>query len=531
MLQAFGAGVMATLELHAEKQTAIAVAKELEESRALLQQMTENIKDVLWLVDTESGKIIHITRNVEQVWGIKAEELLRDPECWRERIHPDDLVSVDNKFRSALGGTPTSIEFRIINADGAQRWLKTRLFPVLDANGNQYRLVGTTEDFTERRDVEQQLLQAQKMQAVGQLAAGIAHDFNNLLGVILGSVELLGERLADADDTDLESIREASRRGSEIVAQLLSFSKKQSLEPSTLNMNEILQGMEPLMTQTLRENIDLLVRLEPDLPLVELDPGAFNQVVVNLLVNAREAMPRGGTVAIKTGVTDVDVLFGEVHGGIRPGSYVYLTISDTGKGMDESVRTRAFEPYFSTKAPWESGGLGLSTVAGVVERSGGAISLYSEPGVGTTVKVYFPVATNSLAPEVAPAPVVRRGAGERLLVVEDNELLLNILMRMLESSNYVPVATRSGREALQQLKAGEPFAAVLTDVVMPGMSGRDLMGHLRRADFRGEVIFMSGYTSEILDRHGVLPNEVHYLQKPFTRAEVLTVLSAALGKG
>jgi two-component system cell cycle sensor histidine kinase/response regulator CckA len=199
--------------------------------------------------------------------------------------------------------------------------------------------------------------------------------------------------------------------------------------------------------------------------------------------------------------------------------------------MDESVRERAFEPYFSTKAPWESGGLGLSTVAGVVERSGGATSIYSEPGIGTTIKTYFPTTTKAPGPDIVPPPVSSEpGDGERVLVVEDNELMLKILTRMLESSNYVPVAARSGRDALQRLEEGEPFAVVLSDVVMPGMSGRDLLGHLRRSDFAGQFIFMSGYTSEILDRHGVLPNEVFYLQKPFTRAEVLAILARALGK-
>lgn len=530
ILQAFAAGVMASLELHSEKQMAVAVSKELEESRALLQQVTENVNDVLWLVDTSSGKIIYITRNVEQVWGIKAERLLNDAGIWRERVHPEDLARVDSRFASALAGQPESIEFRVIRGDGAQRWLKTRLYPIRDEGGHQYRLVGTTEDFTEKRDVEQQLLQAQKMQAVGQLAAGIAHDFNNLLAVVLGSAELLKGVVPDSGQGDLRTVEEATRRGAEIVAQLLSFSKKQSFAPTTLNLNDVLHEMEPLMRQTLRENVDLLLDLDSKLPSIEIDPGALDQVVVNLLVNAREAMPKGGTVAVKTGATEVDVLFGEMHGGIRPGSYVCLTISDTGVGMDDSVRVRAFEPYFSTKAPWESGGLGLSTVAGVVDRSGGTISLYSEPGVGTTVKVFFPMTTAPEAPDVVTPPTPKQGAGERLLVVEDNELMVKILMRMLESSNYVPVAARSGKEALDRVDASEPFAAVLTDVVMPGMSGRDLLGHLRSVGFKGEVIFMSGYTSEILDRHGVLPEEVHYLQKPFTRAEVLTVLTSALGK-
>ena len=530
ILQAFGVGVMASLELHAEKQLAEATAKELEASRSLMQQVTENVNDVLWLLDTSTGKVIHITKNVEDVWGLKAEELLDDAGIWRERVHPDDLARVDSEFRTALAGEPTTIEFRIIRGDGAQRWLKTRLYPVVDADGHQYRLVGTTEDFTRRRDIEQQLLQAQKMQAVGQLAAGIAHDFNNLLAVILGSAELMRGVVPAEVEGDLRAVEEATRRGAEIVAQLLSFSRKQAFSPTTLNLNDVLRDMEPLMKQTLLEDIELLLELDTKLPPIEIDPGALDQVVVNLLVNAREAMPKGGTVAVKTGVTDVDVLFGEMHGNIQPGSYVCLTISDTGRGMDESVRVRAFEPYFSTKTPWESGGLGLSTVAGVVERSGGTISLYSEPGVGTTVKVFFPTTKVTAAPDVVVEPATKQGAGEQLLVVEDNELMLKILMRMLESSNYVPIAARSGREALASLETHQPFAAVLTDVVMPGMSGRDLLGHLRGVGFQGEVIFMSGYTSEILDRHGVLPEEVHYLQKPFTRTEVLTVLSAALQK-
>lgn len=530
ILQAFAVGVMAALELHAEKRAALAAAEALEEGRALMQQVTENVDDILWLLDARTGKLIYVTSNVSRVWGIEAEALMEDLDRWRQRVHPDDLPLVDTRFQSALAGEATSIEFRIIRDDGSQRWLKTRLFPIFDKQGDQFRLVGTTEDFTERRDMEHQLLQAQKMQAVGQLAAGIAHDFNNLLAVILGSAELLTERVEDPADDELKAIQEATRRGAEIVSQLLSFSKKQSFSPTVLNLNDVLRDMEPLIKQTLREDVELMLQLVEQLSPIEMDPGALNQVVVNLLVNAREAMPKGGAVAVKTAMADVDALFGEMHGGIKPGSYVCLTVSDTGRGMDESVRARAFEPYFSTKGTWEGGGLGLSTVIGIVERSGGTISLYSEPGIGTTVKIFFPTAVRPATRDVAPSLASSPGSGERVLLVEDNEMMLSILMRILESSNYVPVAARSGREALKRLETSEPFAAVLTDVVMPGMSGRDLLGHLRRADFRGQVIFMSGYTSEILDRHGVLPNEVHYLQKPFTRAEVLAALSKALGK-
>lgn len=524
LIKAFAAGASASLELLSEKEIAVRLAEELEESRVLVRQVTENMDDVLWLLDTETFRLIYVSENAAKMWDITAEEFIEDVSRFREKIHPADLPQLEVLFANAFKGQVSAAEYRIIRSDGSQRWLKTRFFPMFDDQGQQYRVVGSTEDFTQRREMEQQLLQAQKMQAVGQLAAGIAHDFNNLLAVILGGAEMLSE---EVEGEDLQTISEAARRGAEIVAQLLTFSKQQQLAPETLDLNSVLQDMQPLIKQTVREDVELIFNLAPSLPPVRIDPGALDQVVVNLLVNAKEAMPTGGTVAVKTTSTQVDEYFSEMHGGIEPGLYACLTVSDTGRGMDEDVRSHAFEPYFTTKSAWESGGLGLSTVLGVIERSGGATSLYSEPGVGTTVKVYLPAATTTVK-ELPARAKDEPGKGEKLLVVEDNELMLRILMRMLESSGYSPVAARTGREAFDRVEREGPFDAVITDVVMPGMSGRDLMGRLQAAGYPGKIIFMSGYTSEILDRHGELPAEVHYLQKPFTRSEVLTVLSSAL---
>ena len=530
ILQSFAVGVMASLELYSEKQKALAMAREVRESQTLVQQVTENVNDVLWLLEISTGRVIYITSNVEQVWGITADQLLNDPDAWRDRVHPEDISRVEAKFQAALAGESTSIEFRIIRGGGVQRWLETRLHPVLDEKGHQYRLVGTTEDITERKDLEQKLLQSQRMEAIGRLSAGIAHDFNNLLGVVLGSAEFLAQGEKDPQRAqDVKAIFDAAERGAEIVSQLLIFSKQQPFDPRNLDVNTIIQEMEPLYRRTLREDIDLILTLAPKLPPVRIDRGAFDQVLLNLLVNAREAMPRGGTVAIATKVTEVDQAFGQLHGGIESGTYVSVVVSDTGRGMEEAVSSRVFEPYFTTKPRWESGGLGLSTVLGIIQRVGGALSLYSEPGIGTTFKIYLP-SSESDAPSRQLPSSGESGAGQKVLVVEDNEVMLKVVVRLLEASNYEVVFASNGKEALTRLAEAGPFDAVLTDVVMPGMSGRELMGHLRSKGFEGQLIFMSGYTSEILDRHGVLPDEVHYLQKPFTKAELLNVLSQALPK-
>jgi two-component system, cell cycle sensor histidine kinase and response regulator CckA len=421
---------------------------------------------------------------------------------------------------AAAQGKPQHVEDEFIHQDGATGYFDLDIQPVPEG------VVVLSVDVTEKRraelhrdSLEEQLRQLQKMEAVGRLAGGVAHDFNNLLSVILGYSEdmLLELEPQHPLRDDVQEIHKASTRAADLTRQLLMFSRQQVLEPKVLDLNEVVSSLDRILARALGENAELSLLLDPAVGRIRADRSNIEQVCMNLVVNARDAMPQGGRLTIETSNVELDEAFVREHLGTEPGPYVLMAVSDTGVGMDRATRARAFEPFFTTKAPGKGTGLGLSTVFGIVQQSGGGIWLYSEPGQGTTFKLYLPRVDAELdcrPPSVVPAAL--RGT-ETVLLVEDEEQVRAVATRILERNGYHVLVPKSAEEALRL--AGEyagPIALLVTDVVMPRISGTELSARMLQLRPQLKVLYVSGYTDGGIGAHRMLEDGASFLQKPFT---------------
>src|SRR5579859_4599428 len=390
-------------------------------------------RDIRTNVVTASEELYHILGLAPGAFGGTVE-------AYRERIHPEDRALVAELTERALQDhKPFSREHRIVRPDGAVRTVYTQGRVVLDDGGTPVRIVGTVQDITDRKQLEEQFRQAQKMEAVGRLAGGIAHDFNNLLTVITSYSDILLEDLASQDPRrgDLEEIQKAAVSAAGLTHQLLAFSRQQVLEPRVLDVNVVLASAEKLLQRLLGEDIELVAALTPQLGAIKADPGQLEQVIVNLAVNARDAMPDGGKLTIETANADMDEAYARVHPPAKPGQYVMLAVSDTGIGMDEQTQRRIFEPFFTTKEVGKGTGLGLATVYGIVKQSGGFIWVYSEPGHGTTFKIYLPRTDEPVEAEMAPAaPRESLRGTETVLLVEDAAAVRAVARQVLDRLGY-----------------------------------------------------------------------------------------------
>jgi nitrogen-specific signal transduction histidine kinase/CheY-like chemotaxis protein len=383
-----------------------------------------------------------------------------------------------------------------------------------------------------REDLENQLIQSQKMEAVGRLAGGVAHDFNNLLTVILGYNEMLRDQVKE-DPLALEyaaEVLQASERASALTNQLLAFSRRQVAVPRIVDLNELVRSIDKMLRRIIGEDIRLDIRLDPALPRVRVDPTHIDQVIMNLAVNSRDAMPDGGAITIETTHVELTGEYAASHFGVRPGAYAMLTVSDTGMGMDAATQARIFEPFFTTKGQGKGTGLGLSIVYGIVKQNGGEILVYSEPGQGSVFKVYIPsaVAVEEALPAAAAESVPERATGT-ILLVEDEEQVRSLARAMLTREGYRVLEAASGAEALRLL--GEQSAGIdllLTDIVMPQMSGLDLAREVQAAHPEIKVLFMSGYTDTSVTSQGMITADTPFIQKPFTARALRTKVQEAL---
>ena len=501
------------------------VETDLLEARDRLKRAVEAGKVGLWERDLRTNQIV-VSPEWKRQNGYADHEIVDDFHEWRSHVHPDDDAILRRALEALLSGAASDCElkYRVRHKDGSYRHVLTRYTAVRDEDVTPVKLCGSDIDITEYVSLQAQSLQAQKMESIGRLAGGVAHDFNNLLTVINGTADLALNHLRPEDPLheDLVEIRAAGERAAALTRQLLAFSRRQILTSEVLDLNAIVVGISDMLRRLIGEHIELRCALAGGLGGVRADRTQLEQIVMNLAVNARDAMPQGGALVIETCDIEMDEIAAVSHPSVQPGPYVMLAVTDTGVGMDEATRMRIFEPFFTTKESGEGTGLGLATVYGIVKQSGGSIWAYSEPGRGTTFKIYLPRTDVAPAP---PRPVVDRtvvaGRGETILLVEDDSAVRRLARRFLVSAGYTVLEAGNGDEAL--LMAGRTDGAIdllLTDVIMPGMIGSELAARLHEVSPGLRVLYASGYTDDVILRRGVLENTAAFLAKPYTRDEL-----------
>jgi PAS domain S-box-containing protein len=454
---------------------------------------------------------------------------------------PDDQGFIrDEFFPRVLKDGQGDIEIRLRHFQtGKPIWMFYYLFALRDSNGHTIGWATVSRDITERKRADEekkkllaQLTQAQKMESVGRLAGGVAHDFNNMLSVILGYAKLAQEGIEPDEPlySDLDEIRKAAERSSDLTRQLLAFARKQTVAPKVLDLNETVEGMIKMLLRLIGEDIDLVWRPASRKMFVFIDPSQVDQILANLCVNARDAIGGVGKVIIETGAVTFDEDYCAHHAGFIPGEFVMLAVSDSGCGMDATTLDHLFEPFFTTKEFGKGTGLGLATVYGAVKQNNGFINVYSEPGHGTTIKIYLPLylAKAALRPELIQDQVVA-ASGKVILLVEDEAVLLKMTARMLEGLGYTVIAALTPGEAIRLARESqERIDLLMTDVVMPEMNGRDLAGNIISLYPDIKRLFMSGYTANVIAHHGVLDQGVHFLQKPFSMQQLAAKVRDAL---
>jgi two-component system cell cycle sensor histidine kinase/response regulator CckA len=498
------------------------------------RMLVEHVNAITYIAEIGiNGKWYYISPQVENILGYTPEEWLALSSNWDQHIHPDDLPIVIAAEEQSRNGFPFQAEFRVRRKDGREVWLSDTAVIVQGSDSHPV-MEGIMVDITERKALETQLQQSRKMEAVGRLAGGIAHDFNNLLTIISGYTEMALSRphLPSEAHADIERIENASGRAAALVRQLLAFSRKQVMQPKILDLNKIVLNLDSLLRRLMDERIEMVTRVKDDLGKVKADPAQVEQVIMNLVVNARDAMPEGGRLVVETCNTDLDANYAVDHVSVRPGRYVMLAVSDTGVGMDRQTVAHIFEPFFTTKESGRGTGLGLSTVYGIVKQSGGYIWVYSEPGKGSTFKVYLP-RVDEVAEAVGAAqaaPRAERGT-ETILIVEDEEAVRELIQTVLTEKGYDVIPSRDPQHAEQIAErfAGE-IHLLLTDMVMPGTSGRELAERIS-AKRRGiRVLFMSGYTDNVITSGGMLEEGLAFLQKPFSPAALVQKVREVLSQ-
>jgi two-component system cell cycle sensor histidine kinase/response regulator CckA len=485
-------------------------------SEERLRQLAEDVGEVFWMIDPAKRAVLYVSPAYQTVWGRTCESLLEQPQSFFEAVHPDDYPRVIGAHQSELG-VPYELEYRIVRPDFSVRWIRDRAFPVRDAMGLVIRIAGLAEDVTEKHRLEVQLRQSQKMQVVARLAGGVAHDVNNLLAVIFGHSALLAaappsqERLRDS----VAEINRAAERAAGLTGQLLAFGGQQAVEPRVLDLGSVLDQSRSLLQRLIGEEVRLTMILPSNLSRVKIDPNQINQMLLSLVMNACDAMPQGGelTIEIRDVKFDADSAIG--HPEISPDHYVLLAVTDTGSGIAAELQPQIFEPFFSGKR--DHPGLGLSVVDGIVQQNGGHLTLASHPGLGTTFNIYLP-ALKEPPERSSQSPLSQRlPRSETILLVEDEDPVREVNALLLESLGYRVVQVSDAEEALkfgqdEQVKIDLLF----TDVIMPGMSGRELAEAFRALRPNIKILFQSGYTDDIVVRHGILQTEVPFLQKPFS---------------
>ncbi len=520
--------------LHSALTATLIREQELEQSRAARQRVeaalresedryrliTENSSDLISLIDLESdGRQIYVSPSYQTMLGYDPAELIGPSRP--DIVHPDDRNSVIEQYEQLMASGNARVTYRMRHSDGSWRWIELQATAIRQ----QGRYYGITvgRDVSDRKHLEAQLMQSQRLESVGRLAGGVAHDFNNLLTAIMGNTDLARDSLPAGHlaRADLDEVMKSSQRAAELTRQLLAFARRQIIEPHVIDLNQLILDMDKLLQRLIGAHVEMIVRTDPSLWRIRADRGQIEQIVVNLAVNARDAMPAGGTLTIETSNVQLDHDYAHRHISVSPGRYVMLAVSDTGTGMDEETQAQIFEPFFTTKAPGRGTGLGLATCYGIIKQHGGNIWPYSEPGHGSTFKIYLPQAE---APaDHFPLPTsdddLPRGT-ETVLLAEDEPSVRLLAARVLRAQGYTVVEAENGDAALQLARAWTEASLnlLLTDVVMPRMSGKTLAEQIQTLFPSSAVLFISGYTDNVIIHHSQLDPGIVFLQKPFSPA-------------
>jgi len=517
----------------AHEELAASKDRQLQESQNRLALIVDSSQDAI-IGKNLDGTITHWNKGAQHIYGYTAEEVIGKPiSLLAPKDRPDEIPGILEKIRG--GDAVEYFETVRVRKDDQRLNVSISVSPIRNANGEIIGASAIARDVTSQKRAEELLRQAQKMEAVGRLAGGVAHDFNNVLGIVTACCELLRTRIEPNGNAQfIDNISEAAKRGASLTRQLLIFSRRQvGLQPRLLDLNDSLKEVVKLLRPLMGDDVQIIVRHGADTAVVESDPAQLDQIVLNIAVNARDAMPRGGKLILETSVQEFDAALAERHPPMKPGKYVLLAISDTGTGMDATTLAQIFEPFFTTKETGKGTGLGLATVYGIVKQSGGHIWVYSEVGRGTTFKIYLPAADHKL--ETAPAKsetLPPKAQGKFVLLVEDDALMRTLTRQMLEEHGYAVVEAEDGKSALGKLSSpGASIDLVLTDVVMRGMSGPELTLELMQRYPAIRVVYMSGYTGELIEQNGDGMHGLAMLDKPFTRAMLLKTVHEALRQG
>ena len=512
------------------------IRKQLTEQEQMFRLITENAEDLITVVDRDGKR--HYDSPGYNKLGYSRKELETGPVP--EQVHPDDrealIAARTETFETGVG---PRVEYRFRLKDGEWRTLESTRSPVRNHRGEIEKIVIVSRDITERKQAEEllrrrdeQLRQSQKMEAVGRLSGGIAHDFNNLLGVIIGYSESIEQRLSPNDPLrkSAEEIRKAGERAASLTHQLLAFSRQRVLQPQILDLNALVTDMGKMLGRLIGMHIELTIKLATELERVKAEQSQMEQVIVNLVVNARDAMPEGGKLLIETSNLDVNENFASSFAFLQPGPYVLLTVTDTGIGMDANTRRHIFEPFFTTKGPGKGTGLGLATVYGVVKQSGGGVIVDSEPGKGSTFRIFLPQTQEAA---VAPAPEEIPAKGSigtgTILLVEDEEALLNLAVERLTEGGYTVLPARDGIHALEMARSfNGPIHLLLTDIMMPRMGGLVLARSMSELRPGIRVVFMTGHAEREASYREALRSGAESIQKPFSREQLIRMVRQAL---
>ncbi|TWI75680.1 PAS domain S-box-containing protein [Desulfobotulus alkaliphilus] len=547
VLMGLSSGLLLSLRQQRKAQQALETSEEsLKRQNNVLNALLNNLSSGVFMVEAPGGRPLIANPMAQKLLGAgvlpeinrrNISEMYRAHRPGSTEPYPVDEMPI---IRGMKGENSHIDDMIVERPDGSEVWLEVFGTPIRNDAGEIWASLVHFQDITERKEAEAereklhaQLAQAQKMESVGRLAGGVAHDFNNMLGVILGHADLALSLLEpeDAPYPDLEEIRKAALRSADLTRQLLGFARRQTIAPEILNLNNTVEEMLKMLRRLIGEDIDLMWKPAEHIWTVRLDPSQVDQILANLCVNARDAITGVGKITIETANTSFGTSYCASHAGFIPGDYVMLAVSDSGSGMDAETLSHVFEPFFTTKEMGKGTGLGLATVYGIIKQNMGFVNIYSEPGQGTSFKIYIPRHGEAAdtVPDKKNAPAETRGT-ETILLVEDEPMLLDVTRTMLENSGYTVLSAGSPGEAIQLAReCEESIALLLTDVVMPEMNGRDLAEKLKALHPSMDQLFMSGYTANVIARQGVLKEGVHFIQKPFSGRELAGEIREILG--